>query len=118
MQNQHPVWYFFYGTLGQPDLLRLQDLLDLDFLPGLQAAVVEGGRLESWGGKYKALVSGPPDAIVPGWAYLVESLEHEEALRCYETEKYEVVRCTIILENGDRIGGLTFRFANALLVDD
>ncbi|KAL8908325.1 MAG: hypothetical protein Q9207_000853 [Kuettlingeria erythrocarpa] len=33
MQSQYPVWYFFYGTLGQADLLRLQDLLDLDFLP-------------------------------------------------------------------------------------
>lgn len=117
MQNQYPVWYFFYGTLGQADLLKLQELLDLDFLPQLLPAQVEGGRLEMWGGKYKALIDEPPEASVPGWAYQVESLEHEETLRYYETENYEVVRCTIILGNGERIGGLTFRFANPSLID-
>ncbi|KAL8727275.1 MAG: hypothetical protein Q9166_006156 [cf. Caloplaca sp. 2 TL-2023] len=118
MQNDYPVWYFFYGTLGQADLIKLQDLLDLEYLPELRPATVEGGRVEMWGGKYRALVDGPPESVVQGWAYEVETFEHEEALRCYETENYEVVRCVIIVGDGQRIGGLTFRFANPGLVDD
>ncbi|KAL8742087.1 MAG: hypothetical protein Q9184_008305, partial [Pyrenodesmia sp. 2 TL-2023] len=47
MQDQYPVWYFFYGTLAQTNLLKLQDFLDLDFLPELQAAIVEGRSLGS-----------------------------------------------------------------------
>ncbi|KAI4180342.1 MAG: hypothetical protein L6R41_007288, partial [Letrouitia leprolyta] len=117
-QNDYPVWFFFYGTLGYADLLRLQDLLDLDHLPEVQRAHIERARLESWGGKYKALLDGPLDAILEGIAYEVEYAEHEETLRCYETENYEVVRCTIIFEDGRRTGGLTFRFANPSMVDD
>lgn len=116
-QDEYPVWFFFYGTLGYTDLLRLQELLDLDFLPEVQKAHIQRARLESWGGKYRALLDGPADATVEGIAYQVESAEHEETLRCYETENYEVVRCTIFLENGTRIGGLTFRFAYPSLVD-
>ncbi|KAI4114568.1 MAG: hypothetical protein LQ338_007986, partial [Usnochroma carphineum] len=118
MQNQYPVWYFFYGTLAEDDGGKLMDLLGLDECPQLVEAKVEGGEVKSWGGKYKALVDGHSDVSVPGWAYLVESSEHEEALRWYETDKYEVVRCTVTLGDGRRIGGLTFRFARPLLLDD
>ncbi|KAI4127046.1 MAG: hypothetical protein LQ338_003415 [Usnochroma carphineum] len=118
MQNQYPVWYFFYGTLAEDGGGKLMDLLSLEESAQLVEATVEGGEVKSWGGKYKALVDGHPDASVPGWAYLVDSSEHEETLRCYESEKYEVVRCTITLRDERRIGGLTFRFAYPSLVDD
>ncbi|KAF9741609.1 hypothetical protein PMIN01_01148 [Paraphaeosphaeria minitans] len=60
-------------------------------------------------GLYPALVDGEEGDIVRGWAYLVESREHEDRLRFYETNKYEVVRCEIWIE-GSRISGLAFRF--------
>ena len=115
-QDEFPVSYFFYGTLGFADLIRLMKLLELDLLPKVRRAHIKGGTLKQWGGKYKALVDGPLDAEVSGVVYEVESAKHEEALRCYETENYEVVRCTIVLESGERRHGLTFRFADPSLV--
>ncbi|KAI3551917.1 hypothetical protein CSPX01_00593 [Colletotrichum filicis] len=51
-QDQYPVWYFFYGTLADPTVLK--NLLGIE--PVYRAAKVRGGRLATWGGKYKALV--------------------------------------------------------------
>ena len=44
-----------------------------------------------------------------GSAYQVSSKEHEDALRIYETENYEVVRCMIAMAD-EVVHGLTFRF--------
>ena len=66
--------------------------------------------METWGeGKYKALVDGPEMSRIKGSAYQVMSEEHEDALRKYESEAYEVVRC-IIEMNGTTVEGCTFRF--------
>ena len=49
-----------------------------------------------------------------GWAYKVLSQEQEDALRMYETAKYEVVRVAIAIIGGsctERVQGCTFRFA-------
>lgn len=47
--------------------------------------------METWGeGKYNALVNGPEMSRVGGSAYQVMSDEHEDCLRKYETEAYEV----------------------------
>ncbi|KAI5924752.1 hypothetical protein F4810DRAFT_718970 [Camillea tinctor] len=103
-QDQYPVWYFFYGTLADPTVLsRL-----LGVKPSYRNASVHGGSLTTWGGKYKALVDSPGKAV-HGHAFLVEDVEQEEALCCYETGKYEVVRCELILED-KKVRGLTFRF--------
>lgn len=51
--------------------------------------------LRTWACKYQALADGPPNACVEGSAYEVTSKEHEDAFRSYETDNYEVVRCTI-----------------------
>ncbi|KFZ11824.1 hypothetical protein V501_04565 [Pseudogymnoascus sp. VKM F-4519 (FW-2642)] len=60
---------------------------------------VMGGRMETWGnGKYKALVNGSERSCVEGSAYQVMSEEHEDALRKYETDAYEVVRCLIKID--------------------
>jgi hypothetical protein len=40
---------------------------------------------------------------------LVESKAHEDALRTYETDKYEVVPCEILMRE-ERVMGCTFRF--------
>ncbi|KAM7197908.1 hypothetical protein V8F20_006356 [Naviculisporaceae sp. PSN 640] len=106
-QSQYPVWYFFYGTLADPDVLkRLLGVVDPIYRP----ASVTGGRLVEWGGKYKALIDWPGSAV-EGAAFLVESEEIEDALRCYETDKYEVVRCDIgMKDDKSLVKGLTFRF--------
>ncbi|KAI1409511.1 hypothetical protein F5Y13DRAFT_182007 [Hypoxylon sp. FL1857] len=106
-QDEYPVWYFFYGTLGDTAVLKRL----LDFEPTYRPASVAGGTLKTWGGKYKALVDAFDNrAVVKGQAYLVKTKAHEECLQLYETDKYEVVRCEIRLEGEETVRGLTFRF--------
>ncbi|KAL8652335.1 MAG: hypothetical protein Q9226_004317 [Calogaya cf. arnoldii] len=107
-QMEYPVWYLFYGTLADPE--TLQKCIALPSTPRLVPASTKGGVLRNWGRKYKALVDGPADARIDGFAYLVETADHEEYLRFRETEAYEVVRCPITLEGGEEVQGLTFRF--------
>lgn len=107
--DEYPVWYFFYGTLADPDILTLVTGVEE---PRLIPAHISGGVLKTWGGKYKALVDQRghrKGSKVAGHAFCVESEKVELGLRVYETDKYEVVRCTI--EMGDRREkGLTFGF--------
>ncbi|KAF3063505.1 hypothetical protein GL218_01826 [Daldinia childiae] len=106
-QNQYPVWYFFYGTLADPSVLKR--LLNINIDPSYCPASVVGGVLKTWGGKYKALVDAPNNKAVQGQAFLVKDQEQEECLQLYETDKYDVVRCEIQLR-GKKVKGLTFRF--------
>ena len=112
LQDEYPVWYFFYGTLADTD--RLTELMDLSAKPVLTPAKINGGTLKVWAGRYKALVDG--SEIVEGWAYQVQTKDHEDALRVYETENYEVVRCEIHIED-DRVWGCTFRFIDKSALD-
>ena len=82
-----------------------------DPLPVLKPACITGGMLMIWDGKYTALVDGT--SRVEGSAYLLVSSEHEDALRSYETDKYEVVRCAISIA-GKEASGCTFRFVGDL----
>ncbi len=116
-QDEYPVWYFFYGTLAEPEVLSQVLHLTPSNPPELHVAQIRGGCLTMWGGKYKALVhspdgkDGPP---VQGWAFLVKSQEEEDALRHYETERYTVTRCEIEFLNSSKLAwsrlGLTFMF--------
>ena len=121
LKDEYPVWYFFYGTLADPQTLsdRLGCVDDgsgsaLHPRLELRKAHVAGGRLTTWGGTYRALIDGSYEAHVEGSAYLVRNKEDEEKLRYYETDWYEVVRCTIEMdiEAGKRevVEGCTFRF--------
>lgn len=103
------VWYFFYGTLADPATLS-RVLGYVHDSHCYKKASVRGGRLTTWGGKYKALVDEPTGGFVYGWAYLVKNAADEQALRVYDTANYEVVRCLIRFEDGPDIYGLTFRF--------
>lgn len=111
-QGQYPVWYFFYGSLADPDVLSMNLSLPTDQPPIFHAATVKGGVLTRWGSKYWALVDGPSDATVKGVAYRVFSRDHEDSLRSYETDNYEVVRCTMTL-GLERMPGCTLRFIGA-----
>lgn len=70
-QNQYPVWYFFYGTLTEP--ARLSELMGLpvERIPPLQKAQISGDVIKRWGGKHNALIDGPPETVVDGWAFHV-----------------------------------------------
>jgi hypothetical protein len=67
----------------------------------------------TWKGKYNALVDAQdPSEALEEPAYLVKT-EEEDILRHFETDNYEVARCTIeILDGGEAIRGLTFRFVS------
>jgi hypothetical protein len=106
-QDQYPVWYFFYGTLADPTILATKFRFPFPIV--YRSASVTGGELRTWGGKYKALINGA--GTVRGWAYQVTCVEREDALRYYETDRYEVVRCAITMDyTGENVLGLTFRF--------
>ncbi|KAL3479973.1 hypothetical protein BJX99DRAFT_255132 [Aspergillus californicus] len=98
---------FFYGNLTNPEFLM--DKLELSTTPKFRSATVEGGAMRTWGHKYKALVDG--HGSVDGWAYEVASAEHEGVLRYHETDRHEVVRCTIFMcDSREHILGLTFQY--------
>ncbi|KIW57829.1 hypothetical protein PV05_02386 [Exophiala xenobiotica] len=109
LPDQYPVWYFFYGTLADPAVLSQHS--NLDTSPSYIPAHVVGGRVRTWAGKYRALTDAPGEKV-DGSAFLVESRDQEDALRFYETDKYEVVRCHITMQTGV-VCGLTFRFNGA-----
>ncbi|KAM3538422.1 hypothetical protein ARSEF1564_008650 [Beauveria bassiana] len=107
-QNEYPVRYFFYGTLADRDVLaRVIGVPDesIQYEPAMLPRAV----LTSWAGKYRGVVDGGPEDEVEGVVYWVKSRDEEEALRIYETAKYEVVRCSIHLASGEACMGLTFR---------
>lgn len=106
-QKGWPVWYFFYGKLAEPE--QLQRLLNLVNRPEYCPARVFGAKLRSWQGKYRAVVDGDSDEWVDGSAFLVESQDHEDKLRVFETNAYEVVRCDIQMRNKVQ-AGLVFRY--------
>ncbi|MCJ1407648.1 hypothetical protein MMC19_001719 [Ptychographa xylographoides] len=114
-QDQYPVWYFFYGTLADRACLsKVLELLDEDALV-LKGATITRGILQLWGDKYKALVDGMEDDCITGVAFEVMSEEYEERLLSYETDEYEVVRCTISFDKtGKSVKGCTFRFVGDL----
>lgn len=116
LQDEYPVWYFFYGTLSDTNKLQqlFRELDGEDTSYVLHSARVYGGKLTTWADKYKALVDDTgiyPAEPVSGDAFLVISKEHEDALRAYETRAYEVVRCRISFEDATMgsVDGCTFR---------
>ncbi|KAL7817782.1 hypothetical protein V8C26DRAFT_397912 [Trichoderma gracile] len=117
-QNEYPVWYFFYGTLADADILsrvigRPEDKTFIETC--YKRARIHRGRLSTLGDRYLALVDGDGDSTVDGWAYQVKDQHEEDSLRVYETGKYEVVRCMIEVLDGQRdfLKGLTFRLAKS-----
>lgn len=73
--------------------------------------------MRRWGGKYNALVDGSAGSVVHGSAYHVMSKEHEDALRAYETDVYEVVRCAISIASQTgclEVKGCAFRFVGTV----
>ncbi|THY35801.1 hypothetical protein D6D01_01011 [Aureobasidium pullulans] len=107
-QNQFPIYYFFYGTLAESEIL--QRVLELgEQVPVLQKAYVKGAEIKMMG-RYRGLEDSEVEARVDGWAFLVEDEGQEMKLRVYETRMYEVVRCDVwLVGEGGVVKGLTFR---------
>ena len=92
-----PVYYFFYGTLTQPEILKR--ILDLKEEPVLRKAQIVGYSLANWG-DYLTLLNGPPDNVVSGYAYMVQSYDDEQKLAYYETLAYKTAACLINFTDG------------------
>ncbi|KAK4148802.1 hypothetical protein C8A00DRAFT_19428 [Chaetomidium leptoderma] len=87
-----PVYYFFYGTLTKPHILK--EVLGLDTEPVLRPAKIHGYGLTNWG-QYLALIDGEPGTVVTGFACKVQSAEEEYKLSYYETNAYTLHGCKI-----------------------
>ncbi|KAI1740914.1 hypothetical protein F4680DRAFT_418105 [Xylaria scruposa] len=106
-----PSWYFFYGTLAKPEILK--HILDLQEEPLLRPAKIIGYKLAYWG-QYRALVDGEPGEEVLGFAYEVQTIEHEFKLARYETNAYKLHQCRIrFTDNREpmELSGNTFMYA-------
>jgi hypothetical protein len=77
-------------------------VIGLGEVPVLARASVEGGKIKISGGEYRALVHGGKDDVVEGAIYIVTDKAEEDALRHYESARYEVVRCEIHTESGEK----------------
>ena len=84
------TFYFFYGTLMDPD--DLAKILQLPGRPESSPAKISGYSCKLWG-PYPALVDNLPGAIVHGVAYEVQSPVEAERLQAYETENYSSSDC-------------------------
>lgn len=109
--HYEPIYYFFYGTLASPDVVK--SVLDLKTEPELREAKVIGYSLSLWG-QYKALIDGDTDQEVFGRGFWVQSPEDEFKLAYYETNAYELAPCTIYFMDGNepaQVFGRTFMYA-------
>lgn len=58
-------------------------------------------------GQYPALVDGPSDSYIDGMAYVVETEQHLQLLKDYETEVYSLTGIRIEM-GGKTVLGRTF----------
>jgi gamma-glutamylcyclotransferase (GGCT)/AIG2-like uncharacterized protein YtfP len=113
-ENEYPVWYFFYGTVADEEMLGgVLELAEGDE-PHLRDASIRSGRLTRCG-HYNALVDGEQGDEVHGKSYLVKDKEEEDKLMCYEGAVYDVIRCRILLMDGsEEVDGRVFRIAEGV----
>lgn len=107
----HPVNYFFYGTLAQPEVLKR--ILELPQEPAYRPAHIIGYSLSSWG-QYRTLINGEPGEQVHGTVFKVASEEDDAKLTYYETKAYKTAWCRLHYDDGkqpDEAYGTTFMYA-------
>lgn len=107
-----PAYYFFYGTLTEPDVLK--GILDIEDEAVLRSAQITGYSLAKWG-DYLALIDAKSGGgVVAGYAYLVQSEEAARKLEHYETKAYRVTASRIwMTDNSEPVEvlGRTFKYA-------
>jgi len=80
----------------------------------LREATIRGGKVKKVG-NYNAMVDGSALDVTYGKAFIVKDKCEEDALLCYETNAYDVVRCMIWLEPClDVVHGCVFRIWEGL----
>ncbi|KAH7015721.1 hypothetical protein EDB80DRAFT_708584 [Ilyonectria destructans] len=97
VHDREPIYYFFYGTLMCPVILK--GVLDTDADPELREAKVVNYPLASCG-QYRALINGEPGEEVLGCAVEVQSPEYEFKLAYYEGNAYKLAPCLIHFGDG------------------
>ncbi|KAJ5101379.1 hypothetical protein NUU61_003601 [Penicillium alfredii] len=102
-----PQYYFFYGTLMDPATLAQTLKQTRNGRPELHHAKIVGWRCKLWG-PYPALVAGPPDNVIHGRAYELQSIQERDSLIAYETGVYSLRGCVIEFEDGRLVEGKTF----------
>lgn len=95
---EYPAYYFFYGTLTNPQ--NLKRILDLEEDPPMRKAEVIGYALAKWG-DYPALIDGEQGQIISGYAYQVQSEGKAQKLMYYETNAYKAAPVWIYFRDGD-----------------
>src|SRR5688572_12104573 len=106
------IFFFFYGTLMDPDVLRAITLLDTD--PILRPATLTGFDMKLWAGRYPILLpaeSGRDTVPIKGMIWQATSLEQCLRLQRYETSAYEPCECVVEIEDGTIEEVVTFRWA-------
>ncbi|KAM0812047.1 putative gamma-glutamylcyclotransferase [Seiridium cardinale] len=106
-----PIFYFFYGTLTRPEVLK--QVLGIEEEPTLRPAKALGYVLSAWG-QYPALIDGDTGTEVCGYAYEVQTVDHEYRLAYYETNAYKLRACKIYFTDGkepETVTGNTFAYA-------
>ena len=111
-QDQFPVWYFFCDDLQDPNTHRRKLLLQKTPVPvpaRVEGAVIRPTRFGL--GREWQLLDAAQAMCVEGCVYSVKNVREENKLRSHYGYHFEVVRCNITLDNGDKVVGLTFRVA-------
>jgi hypothetical protein len=98
-----PAWYFFYGTLMDPEVLAR--VAGLDKEPIMSRATIRRKRVRYWG-PFRALCRG--EDSVDGLVWYASSVEIVERLRAYESDAYRDTCVYAELENGKKIIAHTF----------
>ncbi|KAI1754381.1 hypothetical protein F4782DRAFT_528809 [Xylaria castorea] len=95
-----PFYFFFYGSLQIPDVLRsvceIED--DKDSIT-LRKASIDGWKYMMWG-PYPALVPAT-DGHVEGTVFLCEKPEHVARLCSYETCAYRMAYCDVFVPSAE-----------------
>lgn len=105
-----PPTFFFYGSLMDPDVLRVIAVTSAE--PELHKASIKGFKLKMWG-FYPTLIPGSADDTVQGMYWQAENTRQRDLLQRYETHRYKPVPCEISIEGEGRTieNGLTFVWA-------
>ncbi|ROV93306.1 hypothetical protein VSDG_06897 [Cytospora chrysosperma] len=105
-----PPTFFFYGSLMDPDVLRVIAVTSAE--PELHKASIKGFKLKMWG-FYPTLIPGSADDTVQGMYWQAENTRQRDLLQRYETHRYKPAPCEISIEGEGRTieNGLTFVWA-------
>jgi len=94
-------WYFFYGTLMDPEWLL--EICELDEAPEMDQAIVKMSRLKYWGPYPVVVRSTKREDTVSGVACFIPTLDAVKRIRAYETDKYMETLKSVHRANGPSI---------------